>query len=250
MNFKKKRPPAQSLTSWKSRVALSRQLSRDTYEKRECNHLRIKCTRTPNRFERQGFFLQTNPSCGVVVILLKKTAVPATDSFHRITTSEWDELFLQSQEPSFDVGSLENQESGIPPESRRNFLTSVFYWKRLRWFPEECTSSENTQMINLKIIRLFPKWPGEPWIFEGSFFFNSSFLFFQDFSEECTSSECVSRRLTENYLRVSEITRRLFDSFRSYPEPWIIEGLFFSILLSFFKIFPVSVRAPNIHSDD
>ena len=102
MSLKKKRRPAQWLTSWKLRVVFLRQLPRETCGKRECVLLRIKCNRTPTQFERQRFFPQTNPNCGVIVILLKKTAVPATDSFH-IATLEWDELFLLLQEPSLGV---------------------------------------------------------------------------------------------------------------------------------------------------
>ena len=105
-------------------------------------------------------------------------------------------------------GKLENQESGIPAEFRRNFAgifqrPFFFNSKWLRWFSDECTSSEYTP----KIIRWFPKLPGEPRIFEGLLF---QFFFF-----------LLSRffwRVYELRIYTPRINRKLSEGFRSYPE--------------------------------
>ena len=132
-------------------------------------------------------------------------------------------------------GKLENQESGIPAEFRRNFagiFQRPFFLnsKWLRWFSEECTSSEYTPKINRRLSDGFQSYPESPEFLKACFF-NSFFFFYQDFSEECTSYEYIHQGLTENYPRVSEVTRRLPRNNRT---PGFI---YFSLIFLFYLLF-------------
>ena len=132
-------------------------------------------------------------------------------------------------------GKLKNQESGIPAEFRRNFagiFQRPFFLnsKWLRWFSEECTSSEYTPKINRRLSDGFQSYPESPEFLKACFF-NSFFFFYQDFSEECTSYEYIHQGLTENYPRVSEVTRRLPRNNRA---PGFI---YFSLIFLFYLLF-------------
>ena len=102
-------------------------------------------------------------------------------------------------------GSLENPESGIPLEFRRNFSRSVFLIQNdSDDFSEECTSSEYTPKINRRLSEGFRSYPNSPVFFKACFFFsiqNDS----EDISEEYTSFQYTPK-----------INRRLSKGFRSY----------------------------------
>ena len=125
------------------------------------------------------------------------------------------------------------------PEFRRNsavispeFFNVRFFLnsKWLRWFSEECTSSEYTPKINRRLYDGFQSYPESPEFLKACFF-NSFFFFYQDFSEECTSYEYIHQGLTENYPRVSEVTRRLPRNNRT---PGFI---YFSLIFLFYLLF-------------
>ena len=122
-------------------------------------------------------------------------------------------------------GSLENPESGIPPEFRRNFSRSVFLIQNdSDDFSEECTSSEYTPKINRRLSEGFRRYPNSP----------TNKVDSEDISEEYTSSEYTPK-----------INRKLSECFRSYSKsPKFFKAFF--LIQNDSEDFPKSVRALNI----
>ena len=121
------------------------------------------------------------------------------------------------------------------PEFRRNSAVISPEFLNVRFFliqndSDDFPTSVRAPNILRRLYDGFQSYPESPEFLKACFF-NSFFFFYQDFSEECTSYEYIHQGLTENYPRVSEVTRRLPRNNRT---PGFI---YFSLIFLFYLLF-------------